>query len=53
MLDLILEGHVAPQELVLHVVVVVDVEPRRFVHLDVVSLALPLHDVDIAILVLE
>ena len=49
-LNLILEGNVAPQELVLHVVVVEDVEPRHLVRLDVVALALPLGDVDVAIL---
>ena len=49
-LDLILEGHVAPQELVLHVVVVEDVEPRCLIHLDVVVLALPLGDVDVVVL---
>ena len=46
-LDLILEGHVAPQVLVLHVVVVEGVEPRRLVCLDVVALALPLGDIDV------
>ena len=34
-LDLILEGYVAPQELVLHVVIVLDVHPRHLVRLDV------------------
>ena len=51
-LDLILEGHVAPQELVLHVVVVLDIEPRRLVRIDVVALALPLGEFDVAFLVL-
>ena len=37
-LDLILEGHVAPQELALHVVVVEDVEPQRLVPLGVDAL---------------
>ena len=37
--DLNLEGHVAPQVLELPVVVVLDVAPRRLVHLDVVALA--------------
>ena len=41
-LDSILEGHVAPQELVLHVVVVEDVEPRRLALLGEHALALPL-----------
>ena len=48
--DLILEGHIAPQEHVLDLVVVEDIEPRRLVHLDVVALALPLGDVDVVIL---
>ena len=39
-LDLIREGHVAPQELELHVVVVLDVVPRHLVHLDARSLLL-------------
>ena len=51
-LNLILEGHVAPLELFLHVVVVEDVELRRLIHLDVVALALPLGDVDVAFIVL-
>ena len=38
-LNLILEGHVAPQVLELHVAVVLDVAPWRLVHLDVVVLA--------------
>ena len=50
-LDLILEGHVAPQELVLHVVVVEDVELRRLIRLDVDVLALSLGDIDVAFLV--
>ena len=49
-LDLILEGHVAPQELVLHVVVVEDIEPRRLVPLDVDALVLPLGVVDVVVL---
>ena len=52
-LDLNLEGHVAPQVLELHVVVVLDVVPRRLVHLDVVALVpLVLVVVDVAVLVL-
>ena len=43
-LDLNLGGHVAPQVLELHVVGVLGVVPRHLVHLDVVSLALPLLD---------
>ena len=51
--DLNLEGHVAPQVLELHVVVVLDVAPRRLGHLDVVALApLVLVDVGVAVLVL-
>ena len=38
-LDLNLEGHVVPQVLELHKVVVLGVVPRRLVHLDVVALA--------------
>ena len=49
--DLSLEEHVAPQVLELHVVVVLDVAPRRLVHLDVVALA-PLVLVVIAVAVL-
>ena len=49
-LDLILEGHVVPQELVLHVVVVEDVEPWRLVQLDVDALILRLGDVDVVVL---
>ena len=49
-LDLILEGHVAPQEVVLHIVVVEDVEPRRLVPLDVDALVLPLGVVDVVVL---
>ena len=41
-LDLILEGHVAPQGLALLVVIVEDVEPRRLVPLGVDALVLPL-----------
>ena len=47
---MILEGHVAPQELELHVVVVEDVEPRRLVPLGVDALVLPLGDVDVVVL---
>ena len=51
--DLNLEGHVAPQVLELHVVVVLDVVPRRLVHLDVVALApLVLVVIGVAVLVL-
>ena len=51
--DLSLEEHVAPQVLELHVVVVLDVAPRRLVHLDVVALApLVLVVVGVAVLVL-
>ena len=52
-LDLILEGHVAPQALVLHVVVVEDVGPRRLVPLGVDALVLPLGVVVVVILELE
>ena len=38
---MILEGHIAPQVLELHVVVVLD-EPRHLVRFGVVTLALPL-----------
>ena len=48
-----LEGHVPPQELVLLVVVVEDVEPRRFVPLGVDTLILPLGAVVIVVLELE
>ena len=41
-----------PQELVLHVVVVLDIRPRHLVRLDVVMIAFPLGDVDVAFLVL-
>ena len=41
-----------PQVLMLHVVVVEDVERRHLFHLGVVALALPLSDVDIAFLAL-
>ena len=51
-LDLTLEGHVAPQVLVLQVVVVEDVEPRHLVRLGVGALALPRGYVDVAFLVL-
>ena len=53
LLDLILEGHVAPQELALHVVVVEDVEPRRLVPLGVDVLVLLLGALVVAILELE
>ena len=52
-LDLILEGHIAPQELALHVVVVEDVEPRRLVPLGVDALVLPLGAVVVVVLELE
>ena len=53
-LDLILEGHVAPQELALLVVVVEDVEPRRLVALGVDVLVLVLlGDEDVVVLELE
>ena len=52
-LDLILEGHVAPQELALHVVVVEDVEPRRLVPLGVDVLVLLLGALVVAFLELE
>ena len=49
-----LEGHVPPQELVLLVVVVEDVEPRRLVALDVGALVLVLvGDEDVGVLELE
>ena len=52
-LDLNLEGHVAPQVLELHVVVVLGVVPRHLVHLGVGALApLVLVGVDVAVLVL-
>ena len=47
---MILEEHVPPQELLLLVVVVEDVEPRRLVPLDVDVLILPLGDIDVVIL---
>ena len=51
--DLSLEEHVAPQVLELHVVVVLDVAPRRLVHLGVVALTpLVLVVVGVAVLVL-
>ena len=51
--DLNLEGHVAPKVLELLVVVVLDVVPRRLVHLDVVALVpLVLVVVGVAVLVL-
>ena len=49
-LYLILEGHVAPQELALHVVVVEDVEPRRLVPLGVNALVLPLGAIVVVVL---
>ena len=48
-----LEGHVAPQELALHVVVVEDVEPRRLVPLGVDVLVLLLGALVVAFLELE
>lgn len=52
-LDLNLEGHVAPQVLELHEVVVLGVVPRRLVHLDVVALVpLVLVVVGVAVLLL-
>ena len=48
-----LEEHVAPQELVLHVVVVEDIEPRRLVPLGVDALVLPLGVVVVVVLELE
>ena len=51
---MILEGHVAPQELALHVVVVEDVEPRRIFALGVDALfLLLLGDEDVVVLELE
>ena len=50
---MILEGHVAPQELALRVVVVEDVEPRCLVPLGVDALVIPLGDIDIVVLELE
>ena len=48
-----LEEHVAPQVLELHIVAILDVAPRRLVHLDVVALApLVLVVVGVAVLVL-
>ena len=52
-LNLILEWYVAPQELVLHVVVVEDVEPRRLVALGVDALVLLLGAVVVVVVVLE
>ena len=52
-LDLNLGGHIAPQVLELHVVVVLDVVPRHLVHLGVDALSLALHfGVVVAVLVL-
>ena len=52
-LDLNLEGHVAPQVLELHEVVVRGIVPRRLVHLDVVALVpLVLVAIGVAVLVL-
>ena len=52
-LDLNLGGHVAPQVLELHGVVVLGVVPRYLVHLGVDALALPLHvGIVVAILML-
>ena len=50
--DLCLGGHVAPQVLELHAIVVVDGELRRLARLGVVALVLPLVGVDFAVLVL-
>ena len=50
---MILEGHVAPHELALHVVVVEDVEPRRLVALGVDALVLPLSAIVVVVLELE
>ena len=50
---MILEGHVAPQELALHVVVVEDVEPRCLVTLCVDALVLPLGAIVVVVLELE
>ena len=50
---MILEGHVAPQELALYVVVVEDVETRRLVPLGVDALVLLLGALVIAVLELE
>ena len=51
--DLSHEGHVAPQVLELHLVVVLDVVPRHLVHFGVDTFALPLHvGVVVAVLVL-
>ena len=52
-LDLILEGHVAPQALALLVVVVEDVEPRRLVPLGLDALVLPLGTVVVVVRELE
>ena len=49
-LGLNIRGHIAPQVLELRIVIVLDIEPRRLVRLDVVVLALPLRDVDVAFL---
>ena len=49
-LDLILEGNVAPQELVLHIVFVEDVEPWRLVPLGVDVLVLLLAAIVIVVL---
>ena len=52
-LDLNLRGHVVPQVLEIHVVVVLDVVLRHLVHLGVVALVLPLLvGVGVAVLVL-
>ena len=51
---MILEGHVAPQELALYVVVVQDVEPRCLVALGVdVLVLILLGDVDVVVLELK
>ena len=50
---MILEGHIAPQDLALHVVVVEDVGPRRLVALGVDAFVLPLGALVVVILELE
>ena len=50
---MILEGHVAPQELALLVVFIEDVEPRRLAPLGVEALVLPLGAVVVVLLELE
>ena len=53
LLDLILEGHIPPQELLLLVVVVEDLEPRRLVAPGVDALVLPLGVLFVVVLELE